>query len=77
MNKDLRNHQVQVLHKRDAAGALAVGQVFQFNSGAAYQVQEDGSLRSNKVKRTKAERKQLKRARVLDRQLSHANLCIA
>lgn len=77
MNRDLANHQVQVLHKRNDEGELAVGQTFRFNSGSAYQVQSDGSLRSHKVKLSKAERKQAKRARQLDRHLSHANLCQA
>lgn len=77
MNRDLQNHPVQVLHKRNDAGELAVGQVFRFNSGAAYQVQEDGSLRSNKRNFSKAERKQIKRARRMDRQLATANLCQA
>ncbi len=76
MNRELKNHQVQVMHKCEG-GSLAVGKTFRFASGSAYQVQEDGSVRSNKPKLSKAERKQAKRARQLDRHLSTANLCQA
>lgn len=86
MNKDFANHTVQVLHKCETItddkngriGALAVGKTFRFRSGSAYTVQEDGSVRNaGPRKLTKAERKQAKRARQMDRQLATANLSYA
>lgn len=76
-NKDLQNHTVQVMHKCVSGNTLAVGQTFRFRSGSAYQVKEDGSVRSNKIKLTKSQRRQQKRARQLDRALATANLCTA
>lgn len=71
MNKDLAHHKVQVLHEREE------GKSYRFNSGSVYTAQADGSYRSGKVKLTKAERKQAKRARQLDRHLSSVNLAHA
>jgi hypothetical protein len=53
------------LHKRNAEGTLAVGQKFTFpNSRDSYTVQADGSVRSDKQKLSKAEKKVLKRNKV-------------
>lgn len=81
MNRDLKDHQVHVLHKcvtgedGKRTNTLAVGQTFIFpRSNSAYQVQEDGSVRAQAKKFSKAERKQMKRARILDRHLATANI---
>lgn len=74
MNRDLKEHKVQVLHKCTKSGELAAGMTFRFRSGAGYQVQLDGSLRAEKFNLTKAQRKQNKRARRLARMLSNVNV---
>lgn len=74
MNKDLKDHKVQVLHERDA------GKSYRFKSGSVYTAQPDGSYRRPIPKLSKAQRKQMKRARAQDRSLaamSMATLSIA
>lgn len=59
--------QVWCLHKRGDDGKLAVGKTFKFpGSGDAYRVCPDGSVRSNKVKLSKAEKKKQRRERVAE-----------
>lgn len=75
-NKDLKGRKVQVIHKMNAltqtemrvSGTLAVGKTFRFNSGDAYKVQGDGSLRnvSNRRIKGKAAKRAAKRQHVAE-----------
>jgi len=66
-----KDRMVMALHKRDASGALAVGQTFMFpGSGDRYTVQSDGSVRGHRVKLSKAEKKAARREKVRQLKLS-------
>ena len=61
---------VQVLHKKNAAGHLAIGETFKFKSGAAYTVLASGAVIRVKSQpwKSKAEAKQHRRERRLLRE---------
>lgn len=62
-SRERRERAVQVMHKTEDK-ALAVGKIYRFKSGAAYEVLSSGAVKAanSKPYLNKAERKKMKRA---------------
>lgn len=59
---------VYLFNKVSNSGKLKTGEAFRFPvTGDTYVIQQDGSVRSNKIKLSKKERKQIKRERQQER----------